>query len=81
MWQRWCGRPLLNIDKYSDHGWSEDGEAIWSKDYISGEIKDILYDEAVNNDKDENDELLDEEDNNGDDEEDEDDDVELFNYN
>ena len=79
-----------NTDDYSNHGWSEAGEAIWSSDYIPEEIKDVLFNDAVNNNNeetefvDEEEELVDEEeeeDTNGNGEEDDDEDVELSNNN
>lgn len=75
-----------SIGKYTDHGWSEDGEAIWCEDQIQEEIRDILYEDAANkaaadDEADEGDDLLDEEDDTGNKEEcDDDNDVELFDY-
>ena len=36
-----------NIEHYTKHGWSEDGQAIWSKDYLPDEMEDVLYDDAM----------------------------------
>ena len=77
-----------NVEHFTDHGWSEDGKAIWCKDYLPDEMADVLYDDAVESKKKENqenegtEELFDEEENDedGPDEED-DDDVELGDFN
>ena len=75
-----------SIGNYTDHGWSEDGKAIWSEIHIPEEIREILYANAVNNDATKDDEEGEEEEeeeadgDNGGDGEEEDEDIELCDY-